>query len=69
MLYDVVEVRALRNYRIWVRFEDGLAGEVDLSNLAGRGVFRRASWWSALTRARNLSQTSAQLDATKTGWM
>jgi hypothetical protein len=24
-----------------VRFEDGLAGEVDLSDLAGKGVFKR----------------------------
>ena len=26
--------------RIWLRFSDGSAGEVDLSDLAGRGVFR-----------------------------
>lgn len=41
MLSDVIEVRALTGYRIWVRFEDGLEGEADLSELAGRGVFRR----------------------------
>jgi len=41
MLSDVIEVRALDGYRIWVRFEDGLEGEADLSDLAGRGVFRR----------------------------
>lgn len=41
MLYDVTAVRALAPYRIWVRFEDGLEGEVDLSDLAGRGVFER----------------------------
>ncbi len=27
------------NYRIWVRFDDGLEGEVDLSDLVGKGVF------------------------------
>ena len=41
MLYDVVEVKALPDYRVWVRFEDGLEGEADLSDLTGRGVFRR----------------------------
>ncbi len=41
MLYDVTAVRALKPYRIWVGFEDGLEGEVDLSDLAGRGVFQR----------------------------
>jgi hypothetical protein len=43
MLYDVIEVKALPRFRLWVRFEDGLEGEVDLSDLAGRGVFKR---WS-----------------------
>jgi hypothetical protein len=41
MLYDVVEVEARKGFRVWVRFEDGLQGEVDLSRLAGKGVFRR----------------------------
>jgi len=41
MLYDVVEVVAKENFKLWVRFEDGLQGEVDLSELAGKGVFRR----------------------------
>ena len=27
-------------YRIWVRFSDGASGEVDLSHLAGEGIFR-----------------------------
>ncbi|HBL27887.1 MAG TPA: DUF2442 domain-containing protein [Acidobacteria bacterium] len=37
-----LEVRPLPNYRLWVRFPDGVEGEVDLSHLAGRGVF--SSW-------------------------
>lgn len=28
------------NYKIWIQFDDGLSGEVDLSYLAGKGVFR-----------------------------
>jgi uncharacterized protein DUF2442 len=34
-----VEVRPLANYKIWLRYDDGVEGEVDLSDLAGRGVF------------------------------
>ena len=34
-----VEVRALEPYRIWLRYDDGAEGEVDLSYLAGDGVF------------------------------
>ena len=35
----VVDVRPLETYRVWVRFADGTQGEVDLSDLAGKGVF------------------------------
>lgn len=41
MLYRIVEVEARRGYRVWVRFEDGVEGEVDLSALVGKGVFRQ----------------------------
>jgi hypothetical protein len=37
-----VEVRALPNYRLWVKYTDGVAGEIDLSHLVGKGVF--AHW-------------------------
>ena len=35
-----VEVKALNGYRIWLRYADGVEGEVDLTHLAGRGVFK-----------------------------
>ncbi len=41
MLSDVIAVDARAGFRLWVRFEDGLEGEVDLSGFVGRGVFRR----------------------------
>ena len=37
-----IEVKALPNFRLYLRFEDGMKGEVDLSHLAGKGVF--AAW-------------------------
>jgi hypothetical protein len=33
------DVKALPNHRIWLRYDDGVEGEIDLSDLAGRGVF------------------------------
>ena len=35
-----IEVRALPNFRIWLRYDDRTEGEIDLSDLAGRGVFK-----------------------------
>lgn len=35
----VVDVLPLQHYRIWLRFSDGAQGEIDLSDVAGRGVF------------------------------
>ena len=35
-----IEVKALQDYKIWLRYEDGAAGEVDLSHHVGRGVFK-----------------------------
>ena len=34
------EVASRDGFRIWLRYSDGAAGEVDLSHLAGRGVFK-----------------------------
>lgn len=36
-------VKPLSNYRIWLEFNDGVKGEVDLSEMAGKGVF---SYWN-----------------------
>jgi hypothetical protein len=44
MLYDVVAVEARPGFKVWVRFENGVEGVADLSDLAGRGVFQR---WTA----------------------
>jgi hypothetical protein len=31
MLIDVIQARYVRNFTIWVKFEDGSEGEIDLS--------------------------------------
>ena len=35
----LVEVKPLPGYRLWLRFDDGVEGVVDLSGLVGKGVF------------------------------
>lgn len=38
---QVVEAKALRKYRVWVRFADGTEGTADLGDFVGKGVFRQ----------------------------
>jgi hypothetical protein len=40
MRYRIESVEARQGYRIWIRFADGVEGEVDLSDLVGHGVFQ-----------------------------
>ena len=42
MLDRIVAVEARPEYRVWIRFEDGLEGELSLDHLVGKGVF--AAW-------------------------
>jgi hypothetical protein len=35
----ITEAKPLKEYRLFVRFDDGISGVVDLSDIAGRGVF------------------------------
>ena len=39
-MFEPLEVKALSEYCIWIRYTDGEEGEVDLSHLAGQGVFK-----------------------------
>ena len=40
----IVACKPLPHYRVWIHFDDGLEGEVDLNHLVGKGVF--AAWKS-----------------------
>ena len=42
MIPKPTEVKPLTNFGIWLRYEDGTEGTIDLSDVAGRGVF--AAW-------------------------
>ena len=33
-------VKSLGRYRIWLQYSDGVSGKIDLSNVAGKGVFK-----------------------------
>ena len=41
MDHRLVAAEARAPFRLWVRFDAGVEGEVDLSDIAGRGVFAR----------------------------
>ncbi len=36
---NLTDVKPLENYRLWVKYSDGIKGVTDLSNLVGKGVF------------------------------
>ena len=48
----ILEARPLDGYKIWLKFNDGTAGEVDLSRLAGKGVF---TFWNDYENFKNVS--------------
>ena len=39
-LLKPIQVKPLDGYKIWIEYEDGESGEIDLSHLAGKGVFK-----------------------------
>ena len=36
----IIACKPRPNYHVWIRFDDGLEGEVDLSDLVGKGIFK-----------------------------
>ena len=49
-MFNPVEVKALPNYKLWVKYSDGIEGEVDLSHLVGKGVFSLWNDFSAFQK-------------------
>lgn len=51
-MFKVIRAQPLPSYRLLLRFEDGVEGEVDLSDLVGRGVFKA---WNDIRRFEDVS--------------
>ncbi|MDO8683801.1 MAG: DUF2442 domain-containing protein [Armatimonadota bacterium] len=61
-MQKIIYVTALADYRIKIRFEDGLEGTVDLSDMVGKGVF--ASW----TDPQNFAKVSIDPTTHTVAW-
>lgn len=51
-MFKPVAVKTLPDYRLWLRYADGIEGEVDLAHLVGQGVFRLWDVPGAFERVR-----------------
>ena len=40
-MHEITRVKILQDYHLELSFDDGVSGTVDLSHLAGKGVFAR----------------------------
>ena len=45
-------VKVLPKYKLWIKYSDGVEGEVDLSHLVGKGIF---SLWEDETEFQKVS--------------
>ncbi len=48
----ILEARPLESYKVWIKFDDDINGEVDLSHLAGKGVF---TFWNKYENFKKFS--------------
>ena len=62
MLDRIVEAEARPHHRIWIRFEDGLEGELSVGHLVGKGVFE------AWTDEAEFRKVSVDEDAGTVAW-
>jgi len=51
-MFKPVEVKALPDFKLWLRYEDGTEGAVDLSDFAGKGVFSLWNDYAVFERVR-----------------
>lgn len=51
----LINAKALNNYKLQVKFNDGLEGVIDLSSWVGRGVF---SYWNDSKNFENFKITN-----------
>ncbi len=48
----LLEVKAREDRRLWLRYDDGAEGVIDLSDIVGRGVFASLGEEAAFARVR-----------------
>lgn len=41
MIAKPIKVKALDNYIIWLKYDDGAEGEINISHLARKGIFKQ----------------------------
>jgi hypothetical protein len=47
---NIIEAKPLENYKLFLKFDDGINGEIELSNLKGKGVFE---YWNDENNFKN----------------
>ena len=47
---NIIEAKPLENYKLFLKFDDGINGEIELSNLKGKGVF---DYWNDENNFKN----------------
>lgn len=52
VMKKIVELKVLENYRLWLRFDDGIEGVVDFSDKPRRGVYTAWNDYDSFRRAR-----------------
>lgn len=63
MLHDVVEARHLRDYRVFLRFDDDSEGEVDLA-----GVVRFEGVFASLQAVERFAEVTVNPDLGTIAW-
>jgi Protein of unknown function (DUF2442) len=53
----ILKARPLDSYKIWLKFADEVTGEVDLSHLAGMGVFE---FWNEYDNFKKVSMENGR---------
>jgi hypothetical protein len=47
---NIVEAKPLENFKLSLKFDDGICGEIELANLKGKGVFE---YWNDENNFKN----------------
>ena len=51
-LPDIIQIKPLENFQLFLEYSDGVKGIADLSHLKGKGVFK---WWDNYDNFKKVS--------------